>query len=313
MKVLQISITSGQDCGIALFSSNLQKQLRCIGIDVKTVNTFSPKDKPDIILLQHHEELITEADVIALINASSAPVILFAHSNGINILQNHVDGIVAMCPNIIKSTDTPTYFFPHPAWVPSHLENRSDLRREFNLPHNRIIIGTNGFLKFERQFEEIIEALLPEASINDWFIELITSPWRLNSPGLITKLTKMQMENPLNFRFEHNFLDTETLNRRLQACDLLWCWTQAPSSPYASGVISDQYASGTRIIAADKLQHRHILGLPNTDVGPDSISPFIEHLLLGLHKKEHQRHDPILVSWGNFMSGLATFLEKISS
>jgi len=44
-------------------------------------------------------------------------------------------------------------------------------------------------------------------------------------------LERLRIRFPDHFRFEHAFVDTERLNRRLQACDLLWCWTDAASLP----------------------------------------------------------------------------------
>jgi hypothetical protein len=313
MKILQISTTRGQDCGISLFADNLQTHLRRVGLDITTVAALQPDTRADIVLLQHHNELMSDCEVIALVKTSHVPVVIFAHSEGINGLYGHVDGIVAMCPGIIGPTDKPTYVFPHPAWVPTHLESRNNLRREFSLPLDRLIVGTNGFLKFDRQFTDIVEGLLPEAHRRNWFIEIITSPWRLASPGLITKLEILQARNLEHFRFEHAFLDRVNLNRRLQACDLLWCWTAAPSSSYASGVISDQYASGTRVFAADKQQHRHILGLPNTITAPDTLAPFVDQLVIELCNGELQRHDPTPVSWDNSIKDLADFIQKMAA
>jgi hypothetical protein len=314
MTILQVVTTYGRNCGIALFASNLQEQMEKIGIEVETIASMNG-DIPsgDVLLLHYHSELLTDESVRNICERSRCPVVLFAHSNGVDMLLNTVDGFVAMCPGMVGQTDKPTYVFPHPAWVPPHLEDRKNLRREFDLPQDRLVVGTNGFLKFERQFAEIVEDLLPEAYRNDWFIELITSPWLLDSPGLITRLERLHARNPNHFRFEYAFLDAVTLNRRLQACDLLWCWTKASSSPYASGVISDQYASGTRVFAADKQQHRHVLGLPNTVAGPDALAQFVDRLVVELRDGERQRHDPALVSWDNCIHGFAAFLEKIAA
>jgi hypothetical protein len=311
MKVLQISTTWGRDCGISLFADNLQTHLQRAGIEMTTVTALPSGIRADIILLQHHEELMSDDEVIALAEITPVPLVLFAHSGGIESLCRYVDGLVAMCLGMVGPTDKPIHVFPHPAWVPPHLEDRNNLRREFGLPEARLVVGTHGFLKFERQFAEIIETLLLEARRNDWFIELITSPWRLNSLGLIPQLESLRQQNPEYFRFEYAFLDTAMLNRRLQACDLLWCWTEAPSSPYASGVISDQYASGTRVLAADKQQHGHVLGLPNTVAGPGELAPFIDSLVAELRHGGRQRHDPASVSWENCIDGFASFLQKI--
>lgn len=314
MKILQVVTTYGQNCGIAFFAGNLQKQMEKIGIEVKTISTVNG-DIPtaDIILLQHHSELLDNESVSSLCEKSRCPVVLFAHSDGIDELFNRVDGFLAMCPGMVPETDRPVHVFPHPAWIPECLEDRTILRNRFGLPIESMIIGTNGFLKFERQFVEILTVLLPHAKDNDWFVDLITSPWYIDSPGLISKLAKLQLTYSACFRFENAFLDEKTLNQRLQACDILWCWTKAPSSPYASGVISHQYASGTRIFAADKLQHNHVLELPNVIRGSNKLEPFIEQLIVEIKRGKRQRHDPSPISWDRCIDDLALFLTKIHS
>ncbi len=306
-------MTRGRDCGLALFADNLQTRLRQAGIEVATVAALPADVGADIVLLQHHEELMSDAEVIALTGTSPAPVVLFAHSEAIDGLHAHVDGLVAMCPGMLRRATKPAHVFPHPAWVPPRLEDRTGLRRAFGLPQDRFIAGTSGFLKFERQFPEVVEALLPEARRRNGFIELITSPWRLESPGLIARLRSLQERNREHFRFEHSFLDPVTLNRRLQACDLLWCWTDAPSSAYASGVASDQYASGTRVFAAEKQQHGHVLALPNVVAGAPHLAGFTDGLTAEMARAIRWRHDPAPVSWDHAVPGLAAFLHAIAT
>lgn len=313
MKVLQIAAIEGHGCGIGLFAEKLRAHMRGAGVEIETA-TGLPRDvRADVVLLHHHEELFSSDQVVSLAAACPVPAVLFAHAGGTDRLTALFDGCVAMCPGTIGSTDTPTHVFPHPAWIPRRLEERNALRREFGLPERRTIAGTNGFLKFERQFVEVAEALLPEARRNDWFLELLVSPWRVESPGLLPRLNDLHTRDADHFRFQHAFLDAETLNRRLQACDLLWCWTAAPSSAYASGVISDQYASGTRVIAADKQQHSHVLTLPNAVAAPDTLGAFVESLVDELRSGPRQRHDPTPVSWEHCVHDLAAFLRDVAA
>jgi hypothetical protein len=314
MKVIQIVPTLGQNCGVAFFAAALHEQMEKIGIEVKD-HPMLKGNMPaaDIILLHHHSDLLDNEDVQRLCARNRCPVVLFAHSDGIDMLYNVVDGFAAMCPGMIPETERPTHVFPHPAWIPEGLEDRAILRESFKLPIKSRIIGTNGFLKFERQFVEILTELLPQAKDNDWFVNLITSPWYKDSPGLESQLEKLQSAYSSCFRFENSYWDRKTLNQKLQACDLLWCWTRAASSPYASGVISDQYASGTRIFAADKLQHHHALELPNVIRGPNKLEPFIEQLIEEIKRGICQRHDPSPLSWDRCIYHLTAFLARVYS
>jgi hypothetical protein len=246
MKVLQIATTFSQACGIAHFAENLQTVLRQGGIAVDTVADLSMPDDANLVVLHYHSELLNDDTIAHYADMCRVPVILFAHDGVSDGLCNHVDGVMTMSSGLLASGALRRCVFPHPAWTPTMLEDRNALRQEFALPPDALIVGTHGFLKFERQFAEIVSALLSRTDLPHLFVELITSPWRLESPGLIAQFDDLRRRNPTRFRFQYDFLDDRALNRRLQACDLLWCWTQAPSGPYASGVISDQYASSLR-------------------------------------------------------------------
>lgn len=310
MRVHQISMTRGPTCGIALFADNLESHLQRAGVDVTTTATLEPLCDADVVLLHFHEELLSCAQAVAVASASPGAAVLFAHSDQTSALRPYFDGFIAMCPGMIPPAATSAHVFPHPAISTTRLEDRSMLRREFGLPLDRRIVGTSGFLKFERQFPEVLARLLPAARELGWVVQLMTSPWRLDSPGLVEHLEHLAREASDHFRFEHGFLDAPTLNRRLQACNLLWCWTEAPSSPYASGVASDQYASGTRLIAADKLQHQHVLCLPNTIVGASELSSFLDDLIAEMRSGFDMRHDPSVISWEHCIDGIAEFLRR---
>ncbi len=315
MKVLQISLTQGFECGIALFAETLADQLRAVGISVTTTGHLISNDAVDLVLLQHHDELVSDAEVGAFASSCLKPLVLFAHSEHADRFAALVQGLIAMCPGMLGASElaVPTYVFPHPAWSPKHLEARSVLRREFGLPSDRRVAGTNGFLKFERRLFEIASVLVVEAERRGWFIDLLSSPWRLASPGLLDSLQTLVDRYPGAIRVEHAFMERSLLNRRLQACDLLWCWTDAPSSPYASGVVSDQYASGTRMYVADKQQHAHVLELPNVVAGPNRLDRFIDGLVEEMARGVSDRHDPAPVSWANCADDLARFLLSVAA
>lgn len=313
MNVLQIVATGSNECGITLFAKTLETQARRVGINVTTLESIPPDAPADLLLLQYHDELFSDGDAAALLASRPVPVVVFSHSEGSHEFFHFADGFITMCADMVASVDRPVHVFPHPAWTPEHLEDRVALRKEFGLPEDRLVVGTNGFLKFERQFVEILDVLLPKARQNDWLVQLVTSPWRLESPGLVARLRLLEETYARHFRFQHIFLDTQQLNRRLQACDLLWCWTAAPSSKYASGVVTDQYASGTRVIAASKEQHAHVLKLPNAVAGPDELTPFAERVIAELAGGRLTRHDPRPVSWENYIGDLGAFLKSIAA
>ncbi len=308
MKITQIVTTLKKACGIAYFAKNLQEQLEKISIQTEIISELDLNCTSDILLLHYHSELFSSNELISFCDKSKVPVIIFAHSEGAEILQHKAKGFIGMCQGIFPETCKPNLIFPHPAWIPEKLAERTVLRERYKLPINKTIIGTNGFLKFERQFDEILNILLPVAEKNNWLIYILSSPWYLDSPSLIEKLEKYKVEYPNYFNYEHSYLEKEILNEKLQSFNLLWCWTKALSSPYASGVISDQYASGTRIFATDKKQHEHVLQLPNVAKGSVSLRLFIEQLISEIETNNFQRHSPEIISWENSVTQLIDFL-----
>jgi hypothetical protein len=311
MRVLQISPTKGEFCGVALFAERLAVELATLDFDVTTVPDLNDAVDADVVLIQHHVELLDDRRVEAICSKAGCPVVLFAHSTGVEGVIEAVDGVMAMSSGIVPDTRTPVLVFPHPARTPERLSERGALRTRFGLPSEGKIIGTCGFLKFERQLVEILSALLPCASESGWFVQVITSPWYIESPGLVDEIGAVGKKYPGHFRHEHRHVTEEELNLRLQACDLLWCWTRAQSSPYASGVASDLYASGSRVVAADKMQHEHILRLPNVLWAPATLTAFLEELITQARCSGGERHDPGPVSWTRQIRTVARFLHEV--
>jgi hypothetical protein len=311
MRVIQISPTMGMYCGIALFAERLAAELRTLDISVETVPDSNGVVDADVVLIQHHVELLDDDKVKAICSRAEYPVVLFAHSTGIEGVINIVDGVMTMSSGIVPDTDTPALVFPHPARTPKSLSGRTALRAQLGVPSNRKIVGTCGFLKFERQIAEILSAILPYAAKSAWFVQVTTSPWYIESPGLVDEIAAFARRYPGHFGHEHRHLVEEELNLCLQACDLLWCWTKAPSSPYASGVASDLYASGSRIVAADKTQHEHILRLPNVVRAPALLDTFLEELVCQMQRGTSERHDPSPVSWTQHILTVARFIHEV--
>ena len=312
MRVWQVVTTVGKPCGIAYFSTNLEQYLTEMKISVTTSGLDTKTNQFDLILVHYHPDLFKNEDIRLLRQNHSCPIVLFAHDQFDSSLINHVDAFIAMTKILLTETMKPNYHFSHPSWVPNHLEKRNKLRHEFGWPANCFILGSNGFLKFEREYDKILSHLLPYTDDLDFYIQLILSPWRIDSPGLMQKLLELQDVHADRLKISSQYLNPQQLNRRLQACDLLWCWTKAPSQFYASGVISDQYASGTRIVASAKHQHNHITCLPNVVSASDQFDKFINELIDNIRRRSTVRHKPNIISWEAQCQNLPKFLSELA-
>lgn len=309
MKVTQIVTTYGQNCGIAVFGEAVRGEMERVGIEVVTrVGVIDEEIDSDLVLVQYNSESMEAEQVRSICKLVSKPVVLFAHTPDVAEFEQLVDGYCAMCPGMLPETEIAHLVFPNPIWTPSRLSDRRELKRSLSFPEDMPVVGTNGFLKFEREFDKILEMLLPRAVEHNWFIYLLTSPWHIDSPGLLEKLADIAARYGKHFRHEHVYLTEEDLNLRLQTCDLLWCWSRTKSSPYASGVITHQYASGTRIVAVEKTQHHHVLALPNVVKGPEDLKGFVRQIEAEVKSKNFSRHDPAPISWDVIRERFSKFL-----
>jgi hypothetical protein len=318
-RVLQISRTDGQACGIAYFARNLHEQLLGTGVTAALSHDLTSASGADVVVIHHHWDLFADDEINGYCKFLDVPVVLFGHEPGIERFA-FAAGFATMSPGHPPRARQPVFTAMHPAWLREDLVSRSGCRPELGLPPDRLVVGSSGFIRFERNFPEIVDQLLPVARERGWFVELLTSPWKEPSPGVVEQLTMQSREFRDSFRFTTRYLSPDELNLRLQACDLLWSWTSSPSRAYASGAISDQYASGTRIFACRKRQYEAVLSLPNTVTGAIDLGGFVTGLIAEARQAERHRvvggvprHDPSPVSWGAFTASFISFLGQISA
>ncbi len=312
MKLLQIVPTLGLRCGLPVLATTLGEQLKKAGIESTLRATLPREINANVVLLWFHSDLTTPDDVREIRAATDRAVALFVHSTGAESAMDAVDGVLAMTPRLVSEGAPRPHVFPHPA-TPQPLLDRAVLRERLGLPIDARVVGTCGFLRFERQFDKIASLLAPLAEKRGWFVQITMSPWYIESPGVIERLEQLQGKHPGSFGFEYDHLNEADLVLRMQACDMLWCWTDAPSSPYASGVVATQYASGTRLLVADKMQHEHVLGLPNVVRGPAALEAFVTSLAAEATSNRLERHDPRPVSWDNIIPAFTQWLHELSS
>jgi hypothetical protein len=312
MRVLQVSPTTDRHSGVAVFADSMARAFATVGVDVTTVTALDGPSEADLVLVQQHENLVTAAELRVIAEQAQRPVVLLTHSAGFEPVLGHVAGTMAMVPGLVASAPgLPTHLFPHPAYAPDELDDRRDIRPGLRLPVDRRIVSTSGFLRFERQLPQTLAYLLPQAAELGWLVQLVTSPWYIPSPGLLDEIAAVGSRYPEHFRHWHEHLSTEKLNLRLQASDLLWCWSKAAPAPYASGVVSQMYGSGTRIVAADRLQHEHVLRLPNVVRGPTTLSGFVDEVVRQMREGDQPRHDPSPVSWNVLIRDITHFLSGV--
>jgi hypothetical protein len=314
VKVVQVSPSHGELCGVAVFGDSMSAALASAGLEVQTVTAPAGALDADIFLVQYHSELTTHDELAAILDWARGPVVVVAHSPGLARQIDRLAGVLVMVDGLVPDdASVPVLAFRHPAYTPAALCERSSLRTEFGLPTGSPIVATSGFLRFDRRFPEVLARLLPGAAQLGWGVQLVTSPWRTPSPGLLQDLAELRAKYTGRFWHVHEHLPEETLNRRLQAADLLWCWSPPSTLPYASGVVSQLYGSGSRVVAADRVQHEQVFGLPGVVRAPGDLPAFVKELLRQMRNFDGVRHDPAAISWERQIRPIARFLTEISN
>jgi glycosyltransferase involved in cell wall biosynthesis len=316
MKVLHVSPTYYECCGIGNFSRSLERALRAAGVDVATTTYLAPENGCDVVLVQHEWGLFPhEEDLLAYCGRSNAPVALFAHSGGVETFATNVQGFIAMHEGIVRAIERRSLVIPHPAWAPHTLEDRRRLRERFGLGQRRLVVGSSGFITGFRQFPEIVSRLLPVLRDVNGTVELMISrvggPWYSETKRVEADLDQLRREYKGCIRFDGRFLSNEELNLRLQACDLLWCFTNRASSAYASGSAADQYASGTAMVVSEVEQHRQVLNGNGVVSAPADLDGFVDVLLTAIEGGQFPRHAPCVFSWTAAAQQVRRFLEDL--
>ena len=313
MRIVQVSPSHGQLCGVAVFADSMATALTASGMEVRTVPSISRPCDADICLLQYHSELMTPDELNTTLSRAHAPVAVVAHSPVLDRALGRIAGVLAMAEGLFSDpASVPTLTFPHPAFAPEVLSDRvTQTASSSGCQPTCRSLRRRAFSDSTADSPISWPDFLPEAAEIGWGIQLVTSPWYMPSPGLLADLVRLHDQHDAQFWHVHEHLSEADLNRRLQAADLLWCWSPPPLMPYASGVISQMYGSGTQIVAADRPQHEHVLGLPNVVRAPGDLTSFVHELLRQMRSYKRTRHDPTVISWRQQIGRIAYFLADL--
>ncbi|MBN8625806.1 MAG: hypothetical protein J0M17_09980 [Planctomycetes bacterium] len=313
LTLVQVCPSLHRACGVGNFARNCAAALADYGVDVTTATDF-PEDLDADLLIQHEYALFDGVYLKTRLAQQRGRVFLFAHSpHADRGLGAYVDGFLTLCRGMTADAAR-TLVLPHPGWQRLPLENRAELKAAYGWSHFRCVLGTNGFMSPSRQFDEVARRLLPFAARENILVHVIGTRHHSHDdrPGYRDQERRLQdlaAAYPQALALKTRFLDQEELNRRLQACDLTWCWTATPSVPYGSGTCADQYGSGTRLVVARKLQHEHVLGLPNVVAAPADLEGFVEVVKREAATGGFARHDPSPLSWRCFAEQVVRFLD----
>lgn len=251
-----------------------------------------------------------------------AIVLTAHHTNGIHNFYPAVDGVILHHNSQIQEGQGKPWnatVIPHPAlYYPK--KDRGELRDKYGLPLDKKIVGTAGFITGTgKSLPDIVNLLLSQLN-DDEFLYLITSFWK--SPEMSTmRLNQInrvvrKMGKQDNFRIDTDFVKEETLNEKMQCCDLLFAWNAASSNTYGSqsGIAMDMAASYVKTIVKDVPHYATAYEIDGVVKGRDHPMAFVEDVLKVLRSSELHENIPDLkdYSWDVLADRYIDFYEECS-
>lgn len=308
----------GERCGIATYSERLCNALNNLKEDAfgeeVDVNAFifkrKAKGNPDVICVQYEPGLIPPMPIgdgrlslAELIEKYSQPIVITAHHiNGLQRFYGGADGFIFHSEDQEPGEKPWTYrTIQHPSLV-FEKKDKDKLREKFDLPKDKKIIGTTGFIAGTgKNLPTTVEHILKELN-DDEFLYVSTAMWKGGDNGrtnqILEKVKKLGKED--QFRLDTDFVSAEELNERMQACDLLygWCAVGPNSKGSQSGAAADMYGSRTKLILKKSAHYSFIGEQDKVIVGREDPKDFADDVINVLRNEDlEDTQDPEWLSW----------------
>ena len=301
----------GERCGIFTYATRLKRTLEKItevdgeNVNIKTI-LFNERcrEKVDVISLQYEPGLMPPNKLNYLLNKYSEPIIVTAHHIG--YLENYyaiLDGVVLHSKDQVENKPWDYIIIPHPALV-YQKKDKDELREKFNLPKDKKIVGTAGFITGTGKNLPLTVREILKRLNKDEFLYLITAFWKGGDFGrlkeIMTEVKRLGREN--QFRIDTDFVSDETLNEKMQACDLLYAWniTGPNDKGSQSGIAADMYGSRTKLIVKNSAHYSFIGQQEKVLVGRENPSDFAKDVVKALREADlNDVQDPTWLSWEN--------------
>jgi len=319
MKVgIQIS-SLGQRCGCFTYANRLNKYLN----QVKDVSSKMFVDKYrngklDVICIQYEPGLMPPQKLNGLLNQYTEPVVLTSHHMGqLQQFYPMLDGVVLHAEDQAGEKPWDYTVIPHPALVYKE-KDKMKLRKKYNLPTDKKIVGTMGFICGTGKILPKTVELLLKGLKDDEFLYLITPFWKGGDMGRLKQIEQVVKasgkEN--NFRIDTDFMvDEEELNEKMQCCDLMYSWNNMPKNARGSqsGSAADIYGARVKLIVKDCPHFSFIGEQEGVLVGREGAEEFVEDVLNALRNEDLENvPDPKWLSWEEQIKNYISYFKQIA-
>lgn len=311
----------GQRCGISTYSTRLNNALNKAGVK-SHIFIEKPHDDVDIICYQYEPGILHPQVLYAFTRKyiEQLAIVTAHHTRGLGQLYPVLDGVVFHDESqILREEGEPWEggyrIIPHPALVFPR-KDKKKLRKKYGLPEDKLIIGTAGFIAGTGKRLPLILVPLLRYLEDDMYLYFITSMWKAGDLGRYTQIMQVvkRHDKTDSFRIDTEFVDDETLNEKMQACDLLFAWniTGPNDRGSQSGIASDMYGSYTKLIVKDSPHYSFIKRQEGVLVGPQDPVDFAKAVIEAAKKEDlDDVPDPTWLSWDNQVKNYVDFFEEL--
>jgi hypothetical protein len=306
----------GQAGGINTYSSRLNRYLNQLNGVEANMFLENPITEYDLILFQYEPAICPHSLIQKLLKKTTKPFIMTIHHNkGIEDLYNVINGFIFHSQNQVINNPYDYTIIPHPSLVYENL-NKMKIREELGLPLDKKIIGTAGFIfGTGKNLPETVKHILKRIN-DDEFLYLSTSMWKAGDGGkkadILTEVKRLGKEN--QFRIDSDFIDDQSLNKRLQACDLLYayCGVGPNDTGSQSGIAADMYGSRRKLIVKNSAHYSFIGNQEKVEVGREKPKEFAIDVLKTLREKDlNDVQNPEWLSWEKQIKKYYEYMARI--
>ena len=312
----------GQRGGISTYSMRLCRYLNQLdNVDAKIFfSKYKNKDgKADVLSIQYEPGMLRPQQLQQMIHKFPEPIVVTAHHiGGLQQFYPILDGIVLHDKNQIVGEEPWNFTtIPHPALVYPE-KDKIELRKKYNLPEDKKIIGTMGFICGTGKILPLtVQLLLRELKDNE-FLYLITSFWKGGDMGRLTEIMKVVEESGKkdNFRIDTDFIvDDEILNEKMQCCDLLYAWNNITNAQPGSqsGSAADMYGARVKLIVKDCPHYAYIGKQDKVLVGRENAGDFVDDVIEALRTENFDDcQNPSHLSWEVMINSYLDYFKEVS-
>ena len=304
----------GERCGIATYANRLINALN----KIEGVHAFpfveKIREKCDIINIQYEPGMCPPNRLQYFLQKYSQPIVITAHHIGV-LPQFYpmIDGIIFHSESQIIGEPWNKKVIIHPAMVYPE-KGKIEMRKKYGLPLDKKIIGTAGFIAGTgKELPTLLQPLLKNIR-EDEFIYFITSFWKggdFSALSIIKEIIK-DYGREKSFKIDIDFVKEETLNEKMQCCDLLFSWNNSVQPGGTSGIAMDMVGARRKLIVKDVPHYSESAKFPGVEKGrlpPNEFVDDVYKLLRTGNLEDVPNPEPY--SWDNIVPQYLDYFREI--